>query len=66
MRKNIDLNLLLHCAVTIVWLVLTAFLGTQANWSEIKPNEVGDFLAGVAAPPAFYWLIVGFLCSVLS
>lgn len=60
MRKNIDLNLLLHCAVTIVWVVLAAFLINRADWSEIKPNEVGDFLAGVAAPPAFYWLIVGF------
>lgn len=45
-----------------VWILL---LGAYvvADWSEIlglKPNEVGDFLAGAFAPLAFFWLVLGF------
>ncbi len=28
---------------------------------ELAPNELGDFLAGVFAPLAFLWLVLGFL-----
>ena len=48
--------------VTIVWLLLFA-LFTWGRWSEVaelKPNEVGDYLAGAFAPLAFFWLVLGF------
>lgn len=48
--------------VTIVWLSLFA-LFTWRRWgdvAELKPNEIGDFLAGAFAPLAFFWLVLGF------
>lgn len=43
-----------------------AFIGWywSGQWSlllELKPNEFGDFLAGVFAPLAFLWLVLGFI-----
>jgi hypothetical protein len=36
-----------------------AFAG---NWTQgVKPNEWGDVFAGLAAPMAFLWLVLGFL-----
>lgn len=50
-------------AVTTIWLATMATLfycsGTQA--SQMKPNEWGDFFAGVFAPLAFLWLVLGYL-----
>jgi hypothetical protein len=49
--------------ITSVWLVIMAILfywsSTQA--SEMKPNEWGDYFAGVFAPLAFLWLVLGYL-----
>lgn len=49
--------------VSVAWLAigicLMAFVG---NWSGgIKPNEWGDVFAGMAAPMAFLWLVLGFI-----
>lgn len=33
----------------------------QAKFSEMKPNEFGDLLAGIAGPLALFWLIIGYL-----
>lgn len=47
--------------LTILWL---AFWGCYFFASDtegpLKANEVGDFLAGVTAPVAFFWLILGY------
>lgn len=49
--------------ITSVWLATMAILfywsSTQA--SQMKPNEWGDFFAGVFAPLAFLWLVLGYL-----
>lgn len=50
------------CVVSAGWI---AFMGVFAwhRWAAIAtmaPNEVGDFLAGVFAPLAFLWLVLGF------
>lgn len=42
---------------------LAAFLIGWFQWDALwnmSPNEWGDFLAGVAAPPALVWLIAGY------
>ena len=50
----------LHILITFFWVVFVASIAVCADWSGLGPNEIGDFLAGIAAPPAFYWLIVGY------
>lgn len=41
---------------------VTVFLWAFADWSnKPKPNEWGDIFAGVAAPIAFLWLVLGFI-----
>lgn len=49
--------------LTVAWLLTMALL---FYWSEtqairMKPNEWGDFFAGVFAPLAFLWLVLGYL-----
>ncbi|EOX3354395.1 hypothetical protein ACPFTX_003402 [Vibrio cholerae] len=49
--------------ITIVWTTLVAFL-VYLKWDqalEMSLNECGDFLAGVTAPIAFLWLIIGYM-----
>ena len=48
--------------ITAAYLIAAALLG-WGEWdkfSEMEPNEVGDFLAGVVGPLALLWLILGF------
>ena len=48
---------------TIVWVigivVLQVYLGN--SFSKMAPNEWGDFLAGLMAPPAFLWFVLAYL-----
>jgi hypothetical protein len=50
-------------AATVVWLATGIYLmvvrGDHSNLP--KPNEWGDIFAGLAAPVAFLWLVLGFL-----
>lgn len=45
------------------WLVAgVAVMAFAGNWSGgIKPNEWGDIFAGLFAPVAFLWLVLGFV-----
>lgn len=48
--------------ITVAYLIAAALLG-WGQWdqfSAMKPNEVGDFLAGVVGPLALLWLILGY------
>lgn len=48
--------------LTAVWLIVVSIYISR-NWetfASIKPNEMGDFAAGVFAPLAFLWLVLGF------
>lgn len=49
--------------LTIGYIVFVAWYWSDQSSSlaELKPNEFGDFLAGVFAPLAFLWLVLGFL-----
>lgn len=47
---------------TALWLVFLAIMAL-AGWDLLfaqTPNEFGDMLAGVFAPLAFFWLVLGF------
>ncbi|MCH7395192.1 hypothetical protein MMP66_13070 [Acinetobacter dispersus] len=48
--------------VTAIWIViiLSIFLFTSLDHPK-SLNEFGDFLAGVFAPIAFFWLILGYM-----
>lgn len=49
-------------ALTATWVVLIAIYAWN-NWADVVgmgPNEIGDALAGAAAPLAFLWLVLGF------
>lgn len=49
--------------VTALWLItMTAlFCWSDTQAGQLKPNEWGDFFAGVFAPLAFLWLVLGYL-----
>lgn len=46
-----------------VWMFVgILILACAGNWdAKLKPNEWGDVFAGLAAPVAFLWLVLGFL-----
>lgn len=48
--------------ITAAYLIAAALLswGRWDQFSAMKPNEVGDFLAGVVGPLALLWLILGY------
>ena len=46
-------------ALYLVGLVIYLVVQEQ-NPSDLRLNELGDFLAGVASPLAFLWLVLGF------
>ena len=48
--------------ITVVWLaVIVAFWIFGGLKSPTSLNELGDFLAGIFAPVAFFWLILGYV-----
>lgn len=52
----------LGITLTSLWLMVFGIL-LYSKWSEaisLSLNEWGDFLAGMTAPIAFIWLIVGY------
>lgn len=49
--------------ISIVWLAFCVWL-IYIRWTSVKImplNEYGDFMAGVFAPLAFLWLVLGYL-----
>lgn len=52
--------MLTHIIVSATYLACVIFFAANSEWNNVGPNELGDFLAGTAAPPAFYWLVVGY------
>ncbi|MDF1681682.1 hypothetical protein [Ponticaulis sp.] len=57
-------SIIIHLIVSAVWLVCVCggvwwFIGIDLE-APLRPNEMGDFLAGAFSPLAFYWLIVGY------
>lgn len=49
--------------LSIIWLVIVTtvlFLNDLEAIRSLKPNEWGDVLAGVTAPLAFIWLVIGY------
>src|SRR3982751_3840399 len=48
---------------TVSWLIVgIALMAFASNWSQsVKPNEWGDIFAGLFAPVAFLWLVLGFV-----
>jgi len=53
----------LGIVITVLWLALMfgLFLTSDAATRPSKLNEWGDFFAGVFAPVAFLWLVLGYL-----
>ena len=67
--RGCDLRWRMTGSRTKIGMVLTAVwfgcvLGVAAvsidGLASLKANEWGDLIAGVCAPPAFFWLIVGY------
>ena len=49
--------------LTALWIILVGVI-IYFNWKSalsLKLNEWGDFLAGITAPIAFLWLIIGYM-----
>lgn len=47
-----------HIAITVIYVLVVLSWASPWTWSEIKPNTLGDFLAGAFSPVAFYWFVV--------
>ena len=45
----------IYLTFAVVWL-----WDDFAGFREMDPNELGDTMAGIFAPPAFFWLIYGY------
>ena len=62
-RKNFDgSRRWMGIGISVIYISLSVVFAV-ARWDDFKtltPNELGDFLAGVFAPLAFLWLVLGF------
>lgn len=47
-------------AVWVAFAVVVYPLAASDSFAVMKPNEFGDYVAGMAGPPAFLWLVLGF------
>jgi predicted RNA binding protein with dsRBD fold (UPF0201 family) len=47
--------------VSGLWLIGWLIYAVSAGVYTLKLNEIGDFMAGVAAPVAFGWLVLGYM-----
>lgn len=58
-RRRLPLIGLALSAAYVVGLVIYLVL-QQQNPADLRLNELGDFVGGVASPLAFLWLVLGF------
>ncbi|GAA5181415.1 hypothetical protein GCM10023345_04880 [Acinetobacter kookii] len=56
-------SLIIGICVTLVWfLAITIFcILENFGFEQNNLNSLGDFLAGIFAPVAFFWLILGYV-----
>ena len=55
-------SLILGMVITVIWIGFITCIFLFAGMEQPKSlNELGDFLAGVFAPIAFFWLILGYM-----
>ena len=55
-------SLTIGILVTVIWIAIIVFIYLFTGLEHPKSlNEFGDFLAGVFAPVAFFWLILGYM-----
>ncbi|MCL6234326.1 hypothetical protein M5F03_03950 [Acinetobacter sp. ANC 5579] len=56
-------NLIIGISITVVWFLVIGLFCVQNNFvfTNRELNSLGDFLAGIFAPVAFLWLILGYL-----
>ena len=48
-------------SIIYLWIFSPTLFEVISPTTKLKPNELGDFLAGLFAPLAFLWLVLGFL-----
>ena len=58
-RRRLPIIGLALSAAYVAALVVYLFVQGQ-NPADLRLNELGDFLGGVASPLAFLWLVLGF------
>lgn len=58
--SRITIGGLIATAIYVALIITYVASDVAAIWS-LKPNEMGDFLAGTFGPLAFFWLICGYL-----
>jgi|GEM_PF-1234153 hypothetical protein len=44
--------------LTTLYVVGVVVFSTSLDWQNLSPNELGGFLSGIAAPPAFFWFVI--------
>ena len=59
-RSNTLIGYLLTTVIIVIGLAIIIFREDISKRSGLAPNEVGDFLAGLFAPIALIWLIIGY------
>lgn len=48
----------IHFIISTLYLVFVLTFAFFADWEEFTPSKLGDFIAGVFSPLAFYWFVV--------
>lgn len=57
-KKSLNLGI----AITVIWLGVIGLIWIFGGLKAPKSlNELGDFLAGIFAPIAFFWLVLGYI-----
>ncbi|MFN4312570.1 MAG: hypothetical protein ACK4FK_18455 [Ferrovibrio sp.] len=47
--------------ISLGWLIIALTFGAWRKFWCLPPNEMGDFFAGIFAPLAFLWLVLGYM-----
>lgn len=63
-RGNLSWRTIGGWFLTVAWVAAAVYhVGVNVGWAgfvAMPPNEIGDSLAGFAAPLAFLWLLIGY------
>lgn len=62
--KNMNKNIIvIGSIITILWLLIIGYVCINYNigFTDKNLNSLGDFLAGIFAPVAFLWLVLGYV-----
>jgi hypothetical protein len=61
MKTNESRRYLIGAAGSVIWVIVAMWWTFRCGVPAMQPNEWGDWAAGVFAPLAFLWLVLGYM-----